>query len=294
MENLTYVETGKYLFRFLNPQSQYFWPAIGDLLSEQLVLNSRKNFNDPYDSQPIIVSDLSNYEIRRYFNEAMLSPFHPKRSLQGTARILEYRANGKINLKKGEIDDIKDKLRENAKQILDSGGLLSFSLTAENSLLWAHYAASFTGICAVFKRGASLRSGLALCAKVTYVQKRPQLPLSLIHEMNMRRMAEQPYDELAKRIFFLSFLHKSDDWAYEREARIFCPFYAFKKLRFDSNELVGFILGPLSSRTLEDKLRREIKLRRASTSLDRANLSQSDFRIIIPHKFLQLGANVAA
>jgi hypothetical protein len=203
MENFPYIEPGKHLFRFLDPRSKYFWPAAEDLLSEQtFFLNSRKNFNDPYDCQPVIISDLSNLSIRQYLHNAMQNPFNPKRSVVGIARILELKSTGRTNLKKRQIDNIKIALRKNAEQTLDNVGLLSFSLTAENPLLWGHYAASFTGICAVFRRGDSLTSGLALCAKVTYVRKRPQLPLSLIHEMTQRRMAQQPHDELANRIFF--------------------------------------------------------------------------------------------
>src|SRR5262249_30051149 len=115
------------------------------------VLNSRKNFNDPYDSHPVIVNDLSSHSIRQYFNEAMQNPFNPKRALAGVARILASRANGKFHLKSKQIEKIKIGMRKNAEKILDNAGLLSFALSAENPLLWGHYAASFTGICAVFK-----------------------------------------------------------------------------------------------------------------------------------------------
>jgi hypothetical protein len=294
MESFPYVATGTFLFRFMDHRSTYFWHAISEILSEhKLFLNSRKNFNDPFDSQPVIDNDLSNHAIRDYFRNALADPFNPKRSLQSTARIMDLLVSGNTSLKRKRVEEIKKSLEQNAKTLLDNAGLLSFSRTAENPLLWGHYAASFAGVCAVFKRGSSLKSGFAMCSKVAYVDKRPRLPLSIIHEMTRRRMADENYEELSKQIFFLAFLHKSQHWGYEQEARIFYPFYAFKSLPFDPQELVGFILGPNSPDELQIRLRNEIKQRQSPVSLDKASLSPSEFRIIIPHRFARHHADAA-
>jgi hypothetical protein len=255
------------------------------LCEHKLFLNSRKNFNDPYDCHPVIDNDLSAVVIRDYVNKAFDFPFNAKRSAMGIARILEMKSKGTMTLNKKRVEEIKEALRKNADCILDETGHLSFSLTADNPLLWGHYAASFAGICAVFKRSTSLTSAFAICAKVKYVNTRPHLPLSLMQELARRRMENESHDELANQIFFRAFLHKSDHWSYEEEARIFYPFHAFQKLPFDPVELVGFILGPRSSAELEDRLRREIKTHRPGTSLERSSLSKNDFHIIVPHKF---------
>ena len=294
MTVIPFIDAGTYLFRFMDPRSPHFWPAVVDMLSgTELFLNSRTKFNDPYDSQPIIVRDLPNSAIRSYVQEAIENPLNPKRSPLSTVRLLHLKASGRTHFNKKNIEDIKSGVFQSAKEYLDSAGLLSFSLTAENPLLWGHYAASFTGLCAIFRRGNSSSSALSLSAKVLYVDKRPQLPLSLMHELARRRRADINFDEIATEIFFLSFLHKSNHWAYEQEARIFYPFHAYKKLSFDPNELIGFILAPNSPPDLEKKMREEIAARRPSVSLDRSKLSQTDFRIIIPHKFSQHCATAA-
>jgi hypothetical protein len=185
------------------------------------------------------------------------------------------------------LAEIKEAAGKNAQAILDSAGLLSFSKAAENPLLWGHYAASFKGACAVFRRGASPKSALAACADVAYVTERPILQLSSVQELSRRRVDGENYDDLAQKIFYVSFFHKSEHWAYEQEARIFHPFHALKNLSFDPSELVGFILGPNSSEELKIKLRTEIKSRSLRISLDTASLSQNEFRIIIPHRFRQ-------
>src|SRR6266436_5123340 len=137
MSDIPYVDSGTYLFRFMDPCGQFFWPAINNMLSEQtLFLNSRTNFNDPYDSQPIIENDLSNSAIREYCQEAFQNPLNPKRSPLSVARIYNLKAAARTRLTKRNVEDIKADLHQSAVESLDAAGLLSFSLTAENPLLW--------------------------------------------------------------------------------------------------------------------------------------------------------------
>jgi hypothetical protein len=65
----------------MDHRTTYFWPTVVDMLSNHtLFLNSRKNFNDPFDSQPIVKNDLSNSALRNYLNRATKDPFNPERS----------------------------------------------------------------------------------------------------------------------------------------------------------------------------------------------------------------------
>jgi hypothetical protein len=294
MDKISYIQPRTYLFRFMDHRTAHFWTAIADMFSDQtLFLNSRTKFNDLFDSQPIIQNDLSSSDVHAYVSRAIEKPFNPKRSFESIARLMQMRATGK-RLGKKDVENFKAGLRERTQTYLNNAGLLSFSLTAEHPLLWGHYAASSAGLCAVFRRGASIKSALSICANVIYVDDRPRLRLSLFNELSTRLMAGEPCDEIANELFFLSFLHKSSDWEYEREARIFYPNHAFKKLPFEGNELAGFILGPNSSRDLEQRLREEIRSRRPSVSLHKASTSPTRFRIIIPHEFTNHHSRAAA
>jgi hypothetical protein len=278
----------------MDHRADYFWPAIGDLLSQnKLFLNSRTKFNDPFDSQPIIENDLSNSSIREYLKHMLEDPLNPNRSTLSAARILEMRATGRTHPTKKNIQAIRAELLKNAHEFLDTAGLLSFSLTANNPLLWGHYAASFGGICAVFRRGAAADSALSVCATVAYVDHRPRLSLSLLHRLAATRMDNLPYDRIADEVFYLAFLHKNSHWAHEQEARIYFPFSALKKLSFKPEELIGFILGPKSPSELETKMREKITALRPSISLDKSALSENDFRIVIPHRFMRQHAHAA-
>lgn len=109
MEGLSYTRKGTYLFRFMDHRTTYFWPTVVDMLSNHtLFLNSRKNFNDPFDSQPIVKNDLSNSALRNYLNRATKDPFNPERSFAATANILEMEAHGKAALPKHRLAEIKE------------------------------------------------------------------------------------------------------------------------------------------------------------------------------------------
>ena len=43
------------------------------------------------------------------------------------------------------VENIKAEMRQATDEFLDTAGLLSFSLTAENPLLWGHYASVVYG-----------------------------------------------------------------------------------------------------------------------------------------------------
>lgn len=290
MRELPYVSPGTHLFRYMDHRTDYFWPAITDMLAEQkLFLNSRTRFNDPYDSQPEIHDDVRISDLRNYANEMIQNPWREERDAQEVLQILQLRAQGRTHLTKKQLSNIKAATLRHASEFLDECGLMSFSLAADHPLLWSHYAAGSAGVCAVFRRGVSMKSALCVCAEVSYVDKRPRLPTSLLLEMVRAQRANANYDAVSNRIFSLSFLHKSTQWQYEREARVFYPFSASKKIRFDRNELISIIVGPKSSTDLETKLKQATSQFASKVTIQRALLSQNGYGIIVPNGL----ANVA-
>jgi hypothetical protein len=260
------------------------------VVEHKLYLNSRIRFNDPYDSQPEIIDDLEPRQMRAYVREMLSNPWNPNRDLDFTSKILVLRERGATRLTKKHIANIKSGMRAHAKEYLDECGLASFSLTGEHPLLWAHYAASFSGICVVFRRSNALNSALCLSTRVKYVESRPQLPLSLIFQMVRTQRAGLPFDELANEIFFLSFLHKSQEWQYENEARIYYPFAASKKVLFAKSELDAILLGPSATPELEQRVRELIGSHSPTTAVHKASLRQNGYGVILPERFASAGA----
>jgi hypothetical protein len=290
MPNLPYVDSGHYLFRFLDHRTNHFWNSISDLLAEQkLFLNSRIHFNDPYDSQPDVCDDLTASAIRSYAREMIQNPWHPDRDAATTANILELKARGKTRLNNAAISNIKTGMRRNASQYLDECGLLSFTLSATHPLLWAHYAAGGAGVCVVFRRGTSMQSGLCLCTKITYTAHRPKLPISLYYKLVREQRSGAPFENIANEIISLSFLHKSKEWEYEQEARIFYPFHALKKICFDPDELIAVVFGPKAPSDLKERLATEIARLAPWVSTHEATLSPNGFGILLPRLLAQMG-----
>ncbi len=296
MQGPQYVDPGTYLFRFMDHQTEYFWPAITDMLAEQkLYLNSRTRFNDAYDSRPQIQDDLSPSIIRRHAAELFRNPWHHTRDVSHIPQILKLKQRDNIRLNKKQINNIKIETQGNAIEFLDQCGLLSFSLSGNNRLLWAHYAAGSSGACVVFRRGTSMQSALCLCARVLYVEKLPSLPMSLLFEMARAQRSDRPSaDELADRVLFLSFLQKDQPWKYEDEARIFSPFHASKKVQFNRDELIAIILGPRAPSNLEERLRSAVSRLAPAVQIHRASLSPSGFEIVLPKAIADIATSHAA
>ena len=284
---LPYVEPGTYLFKFLNPGAPHFWPAVADLLGEQKIfLSSRTSFNDPHDSNPEIEDDLSDSLIRNHAQEMLANPWRSDREPAEISQLLNLQAQGGIRLRKQQIAGIRAHARQTAKESLDQCGLASLSLTMDHPLLWAHYAAGYSGICVVFKRSNSLRSALCLCAKVSYCDSLPKLPVSLSYRMvAAQRANNEEFRELFDRIIFLSFLNKFRQWEYEQEARIVYPSRASTKIAFEKDELVGVVLGPRSSSSLEERLTGEVRRLAPSVRITKASLSSTDYKLALPDVF---------
>ena len=153
--------------------------------------------------------------------------------------------------------DILPNLQNKFYNLHNTTGILSFSETPDNLLMWAHYAEGHTGFVLVldgshdFFKGENSLLGFAKPARVEYRSERPRLTIEQTSE-----------DTVMSDIFFV----KGLDWKYEKEWR-YLKFRANANKRFrDSNNLdvnlfrlppkcvVGVILGCYRSKELENKI----------------------------------------
>lgn len=89
-------------------------------------------------------------------------------------------------------------LQASRSQLGQNNGMLCFSATWRDPVLWAHYADKHKGICIGFELSPNL------CKKVTYVSKRLPFPPSLALT-----------NKVSQVILYTKFKH----WAYEQEVR---------------------------------------------------------------------------
>lgn len=136
--------------------------------------------------------------------------------------------------------DVEDRehrsaFRELKDQINGSKGIICFSKSWGNPLMWGHYAEKHTGICLGFDIPDKLLSPV--------IYSKSLLKLEIDHKTNKPKPTEKVIDKLLRTKFF--------DWKYENEMRLFVQldhqavesgkyFYSFK----DELILREIILGP--------------------------------------------------
>ncbi|MCP3964594.1 MAG: DUF2971 domain-containing protein [bacterium] len=139
-------------------------------------------------------------------------------------------------------------------------GIMSFSETHDNLLMWAHYGKDFQGYVFGFDpqdlpfawREANPTFALR---RVTYAKERPTLSLEEV-------VVDSPEGELLRKWFST----KADVWSYEKEWRIFkylsnkdhvipTETYPIHLVELDVKKLKCLILGPRSSKELKRAIR---------------------------------------
>lgn len=189
---LKHIKPGTLIYKFLDRQSEYFWPAVLDILTRhQIYLNSRNNFNDPYDSRPIVEGQISLSDAQKYVDLMFANPRTIHREPETIAEIERLKGLGKTRLSEQQVLNISQGMRAKVDEFIDKCGISCFSLEAKESLLWAHYAGGFSGICIAFKRSASKSSAFSVCAEVVYVDERPRMSIDLFYRMVLARQTGQ-------------------------------------------------------------------------------------------------------
>ncbi|MCS0539106.1 DUF2971 domain-containing protein [Aeromonas veronii] len=125
------------------------------------------------------------------------------------------------------------------KKTIETNGVISFSETPRNSLMWAHYANNHKGMCIGYKSNILRKKsenisdpffqidGL-LPEKIKYDNHRISLEDKVANIAPAHDMAEI-YIGLAKK----HLLKKSDEWIYEKEHRIIAPYEITDMIKFD-------------------------------------------------------------
>ena len=153
-------------------------------------------------------------------------------------------------------------IRDAKKEMARSFGMLCFSRTWQNPLLWSHYAARHQGVALGFDIARK-------CIKnVSYVERRP-----VLHAVD---------EELVHHVLYTKYI----DWQYEHEARVYTsledidPKSGLYFADFSDNcVLREVIVGPLSSVT-KAELAEALGEHRGGVSLIKARLAFNSFKVV--------------
>lgn len=181
-------------------------------------------------------------------------------------------------LKIAELDDLNDpfdlwavaqpdprlrkRIRHAKREMARRLGMLCFSLTWQNPLLWSHYAARHQGMALGFDMAGNC------IKKVSYVEKRPAL--------------DSVDEELAHHVLYTKFI----DWQYEQEVRVFRPLEDKDPLSgkyfadFSENWVLReVIVGPLCTVTKRE-LAEALGDHRSGVTFIKARLAFNSFKVV--------------
>ncbi len=177
------------------------------ILKNYLWFSAPTEFNDPYDCNLSFDNDVTENELRYFYNKSReINNKLGNSSYNGIdieSKINEYKNNPKEFIK-GINQSIRDTINSYY-------GFCCFSQDFDNLLMWAHYTNKHEGICLVFdiEKDTSLFGDLIL--KMDYPGDYPQ-----INYLKERYNGNWGF----KSVQFI-FGTKSKDWSYENEVRVF-------------------------------------------------------------------------
>jgi len=224
------------------------------LIDSELWAASPTTFNDPFDCFPDI--DLSGtYDEALAFIDlrtARTGMTINRENRRKMARDIHKRGLGSISGEGGPAT---------WRQSIEQFGVVSFSESCTDILMWSHYAENHTGVCLEF---GTETQPISFVAKVVYGPERPAF-----------RPLEPDRTHLIERIL----LHKADIWSYEREWRYLSIKEGAGKTRFPPSALKAVILGAAADEAFERALMDLIAAREVQVPVRRARFDEKTFRL---------------
>jgi hypothetical protein len=210
------------LYRFVSAGSdhdkktrdRFFENTRALFLENKIWLSTRNAFNDPFDCRPYLQPPSSSDEILNFW-----------RSLRERHSV-KTQLDEIVAAHAESPNEFLDYVKSSVENSLDSVGIRSFSSKIDSTLMWAHYASSYTGMAFVF---AHARNGIDFGALPVRYQK--QYPSISSTDMQLL-----PYQLLVKGL----------DWSYENEWRLVESKKANMWHALDPRSIRGVVFGPMT------------------------------------------------
>ncbi|WP_454642950.1 hypothetical protein [Bradyrhizobium liaoningense] len=257
------------VFRYVSLRDERAWRLLEcTILESKISLTTPVSFNDPFDSNPVIVSDVSFREMARALNDLPINgvPLGDKKIFDSSGREVTD-----SELEKRTLRSIADTfVRDNAPK------MASFCRRISSQLLWSHYANSYRGLAYHFAYSGRPESGLRHIRPVEYSRQRPIILASEMLDVIQATGQSSALYQLNMSFERKAFLTKSIEWSYEEEERLL---YRADVVDFEPSELAAIIIGPHFSDEHLAKLRSIVEKRPRPLRTYRAKLAESDYAI---------------
>lgn len=259
------------LFRYVGMRSQESWQFLEKtILESKLSLTTPDRFNDPFDSDPCYVNDVSIEELMR------------RATIQDTqGNVVKWTETTQIHGPKGTLSKpemehlVRQVVEAETKRVNRRRFIASFCRRISSQLLWAHYAASYRGIAYHFVARGPTMSPISDVRPVRYERQRPIILLSEI----LDRFDPPPQAEITQQhlsFYRRAYLTKSIEWSYEEEERLIND---QAEVVFDPRELASVIVGPRCSPEDVARLEEIVSRRSRALPIYRAKVAESDYAI---------------
>lgn len=231
-----------------------------NIKKSQLYFASPNDFNDPFDTYPII-----DMESVRAQGEAFIPNLFKYICPSIGADLLDDIKNSKIKLD----DEFWDKYMF---RLHTEDGVCCFTAKKDNLLMWAHYADYHKGICLGFEKNIKFKVNnngvIFMPKKVTYSEERPKVDF-----FNITKTKE--INPLTATLYT-----KSKEWEYEEEYRCVSLRYIGEVSYVPSN-LKQIILGAKMPEKEKDEVRQFVKMLEYPPKLYVAKLKKNQYGLDI-------------
>ena len=161
-------------------------------------------------------------------------------------------------------------------------GVFCSTIDKNNLLMWAHYADHHRGAVIEYTPNIEKDSVFLASKPVNYSKQRP-LPYKDASAMALT--LEKNPDEVIRDIIERLVYTKSEEWAYEREYRLFIPFMLkptqkFARLKFYSEELTSIYFGCRMNKADMDEMRTLAQKINPAVKLYHATIAPKEYGVI--------------
>lgn len=261
------------LFKYVTLDSDRSWDLLTETLNSfSLNGSTPRHLNDPFELSPSLSDDLSALAV------ADIDRLEGKKLLEA---LLDD------SVEKASIDPLRaDNLRKIARLRIDQNAkyarIISFCRRLDSPLLWSHYANKYEGACLQFLGRAFPRIGIQL-GFVDYSPERPIYPLSLalrLEQAIKTRQYNRSYKLLKAESDKITYFTKSQEWAYEQEARIVYNANKSETITFNPIGLVSIVIGPRMAAKSQERLKSIVRSSKLpDLQIRNSNLSKTSFSV---------------
>ena len=252
--------TKLYKYRSLSEEDSINW-VERVVMHNELYFSSAKSFNDPFDLRPVLDLGAPKH-IQSADTIRLLKKYQPQ--LNRKARREKARQASRSLFSSSNIASTEVNMQtSHAHSLTERVGVYCLSSVNDNILMWSHYADYHKGVCLEFRGNSST---MIYAQEVQYSKIRAPIKV---------------YSDTEEQSMVKALLTKADSWAYEKEWRLinFEEGPGLQEIQGDA--LTGIILGALSSRDTEERVRSWAEKRTYPLAIYRAVLNERSYSLNI-------------